>query len=70
MIYVIVTFIIIAIVDFSPFSRKKKRKDFYITLVVMIIAFVLSSLYAMDFKIPSPVVALDNFLENVLKISY
>lgn len=70
MIYVIGIFIIIAIVDFSPFSKKDKKKDFYITLMIMVIAFALSSLYALDIKIPSPVVGLDNFIRNVLKIAY
>lgn len=68
--YVIGVFIIIAIVDFGPFSKKEKRKDFYITLLIMTIAFTLSSLYALDYKIPSPVVGLDNFVRNVLQISY
>ena len=70
MIYVIGIFIIIAIVDFSPFSKKEKKKDFYITLMIMIIAFVISSLYVLDYKIPSPVVTLDYFIRNVLKIAY
>lgn len=70
MIYVIGIFIIIAIFDFSSFSKGEKGKDFYITLMFMIIAFVMSSLYALDYKIPSPVVALDNFVRNVLKIAY
>ncbi|NLY46392.1 MAG: hypothetical protein GX053_10480 [Tissierella sp.] len=68
--YVIIVFIIIAIVDLSPFSKKDKRKDFYITLMIMMIALALSSLYALDIKIPSPVVGLDNFIRNVLKIAY
>lgn len=68
--YVIIVFIIIAIVDLSPFSKKDKKKDFYITLMIMMIALALSSLYALDIKIPSPVVGLDNFIRNVLKIAY
>ncbi|WMM25516.1 hypothetical protein RBU61_02305 [Tissierella sp. MB52-C2] len=70
MIYVFVVFIIIALRDLKGLIKSNRKKEFKVTLSMMIIAFILSTLYALDYRIPSPMVALDKFVSDVLGLGY
>lgn len=70
MIYVFVVFIIIALRDLKGLIKSNRKKEFKVTLSIMIIAFILSTLYASDYRIPSPMVALDKFVSDVLGLGY
>ena len=70
MIYVFVVFIIIALRDLKGLIKSNRKKEFKVTLSIMIIAFILSTLYALDYRIPSPMVALDKFVSDVLGLGY
>ena len=70
MIYVFVVFLIIALRDLKGLIKSNRKKEFKVTLSIMIIAFILSTLYALDYRIQSPMVALDKFVSEVLGLGY
>ncbi|WP_353094335.1 hypothetical protein [Tissierella praeacuta] len=70
MLYVCAVFIIIGLRDFKGLIKSDKKKEFKITLLVMLIAFILSTIYALDYRIPSPMLALDKFVNEVLGLGY
>lgn len=70
MLYVLTVFIIIGIMDLRGLIKSGNNKEFKVTLLVMVIAFTLASLYTLQYRIPSPVIALDKFFSEVLGLSY
>lgn len=70
MLYVLTAFIIIGIIDLGGMIKSGESREFKVTLLVMIIAFILASLYTLQYRIPSPLIALDQFFSEVLGLSY
>ncbi|MCQ4924502.1 hypothetical protein NE686_15480 [Tissierella carlieri] len=70
MLYVLVVFIIIGFMDLGGLIKSNKKKEFKVTLLVMAVAFILSTLYALDYRLPSPMLALDKIVREVLGLGY
>ncbi len=70
MLYVLVVFIIVGFMDLGGLIKSNKKKELKVTFLVMAIALILSSLYALDYRLPSPMLALDKFVREVLGVGY
>lgn len=64
------SFIIILFIDIPPLIRKKKGKELTLVCFILCFGLVLSILYVSKISLPSPVVAIDNFLKDVLNLGY
>ena len=70
MMYVIGIFLIIGFADLGELTKENKKKEKRVVVGIMTIAFILASLYALGYKIPSPLMALDKLFRDVLGLSY
>ncbi|WRS27691.1 hypothetical protein U6B65_00775 [Oscillospiraceae bacterium MB08-C2-2] len=70
MILLFIIFAVIAMIDFVPLLKEKSRRDAVITGIVLCSGLVLSVLYALGVELPSPIVIMERFLRDNLKIGY
>jgi hypothetical protein len=70
MILLVLIFIIIAAIDLPPILKKRGRADVIAFSVIYSMAFILSLLFVLDIKIPSPAKGFVFIVRDVLGISY
>jgi hypothetical protein len=71
MAYVILAFLIISFIELPDLIKEKnKKKELILVCSILCFGFILSSLYAFGVELTSPVIAIDNFLINVLNLGY
>ena len=63
-------FLIIALIDLPPLIRKKQRRTLIIYALIFFVALGTSLLYAAGAKLPSPLLSLNQFMKEVLHLSY
>ena len=68
--YVLIVFIIVGLMDLGELIKSNKSKELKVTIFIMIIAFILSALYVLDYRLPSPMLTLDKFVREVLGLGY
>ncbi|MBC8586860.1 hypothetical protein [Paratissierella segnis] len=70
MLYVIIIFLIISFIDLPNLIKKDSKKELIVVCSILCFGFILSSLYALGIDLPSPLVGIENFLKNILKLGY
>lgn len=70
MAYVILIFLVISWIEVPSLVKEKKKKELVLVSFILCLGFVLSILYVLGINLPSPIVAIENFLKNVLHLGY
>ncbi|MBU5425592.1 hypothetical protein KQI41_04125 [Tissierella pigra] len=70
MVYVLIVFTIVGLMDLGDLIKANKNKELKVTIFLMIVAFILSTLYVLDYRLPSIMLALDKFVRDVLGLGY
>lgn len=69
-VFVIFVFTVIALLDVPNLIKSKEWKELIAFSLFFIMAFSLAFLMAIGVKLQSPVLAVQNFIENVLNLHY
>ncbi len=70
MLYVILIFLIISFITLPDVIKGNSKKELIVVCSILCFGFILSSLYALGIDLPSPLVGIENFLKNILKLGY
>lgn len=70
LIYVGLSFMVIFFVDMWPLLLHKKRRELVVSSIVLLLGLVPSILYVFRIEYPSPLMIIDDFLTNVLHLTY
>jgi hypothetical protein len=67
---VILVFIVIALLDVPNLIKSKEWKELIVFSLFFIMGFSLAFLMAIGVKLPSPILAVQSFIENGLNLHY
>ncbi|MCR1897513.1 hypothetical protein NSA47_00720 [Irregularibacter muris] len=70
MLYVIFIFLIISFIEVPDLIKENRKKELKLVSFILCFGFILSILYTWGIHLASPVVAIDNFLKNILNLGY
>lgn len=70
MIFLIAGFLLIGLIDLLPLIEMKRRRELIVTGTIFVLGALMGLFYVLGITIPSPVVMLGNFFEEVLHLSY
>jgi len=70
MIFLFAGFIIIAAIDLPPLIRKKRTRELWVFCILFSAVFILCILTQLGFVMPSSMIAIGDFMKNVLHLSY
>lgn len=70
MVYVILIFLILSLIEVPGLIKENRKKEAKLVSFILLFGFILSTFYALGIHLPSPVVAIDNFLKDVLHLGY
>lgn len=70
MIYLIIIYALIAVLNIPQLAKKKEWRELSAFLIFYVIAFVLGLLYVLDIPIPSPMKGLQTLISDVMGIKY
>lgn len=63
-------YLLVAIVEFPALFKKKDLRMIISVITIYVAGLVMSVLFIMGVKIPSPMIMAGNFIKNVLHLSY
>jgi hypothetical protein len=65
MIYVLLIFIAIALVDLPPLIRDRDKRGIIVFGVIFVLGLALSILWVKDIRLPSPLVKISELMESI-----
>lgn len=70
MIYLLLVYAFIFLVNVPGLVKRKERKELVAFLILYVIGFVLGLMYALDIPVPSPMKGLDYLISDKMGIKY
>lgn len=70
MVFVIIGFALIALIDLPPLIRKGQRREFVTFCILYPVVFAITFLWSAGVKLPSPVAVISDFMKDTLHLYY